>query len=116
MMYEHQHAAAAAEQQPAVGHHQQYARRKKGAAADGSGTTRRAVEAGERLEIVDLSGLSLDTLPSPSLNLGIICKLDLSNNNLQVCDLLIYALFTFFFRQTDTLFSFSGEVFRRPGA
>lgn len=40
----------------------------------------------ERLEIVDLSGLSLDSLPSPSLDLGIICKLDLSNNNLQVND------------------------------
>lgn len=38
----------------------------------------------ERFEIVNLSGLSLDTLPSPALNLGIICKLDLSNNNLQV--------------------------------
>ncbi|KAA8535832.1 hypothetical protein F0562_030848 [Nyssa sinensis] len=37
----------------------------------------------ERLEIVDLSGMSLDTLPNPSLNLGTICKLDLSNNNLQ---------------------------------
>lgn len=38
----------------------------------------------ERLEIVDLSGMSLDALPNPSLNLGTICKLDLSNNNLQV--------------------------------
>lgn len=38
----------------------------------------------ERLEIVDLSGLSLESLPNPTLNLGIICKLDLSNNNLQV--------------------------------
>lgn len=38
----------------------------------------------ERLEIVDLSGMSLDSLPSPSLNLATICKLDLSNNNLQV--------------------------------
>lgn len=38
----------------------------------------------ERLEIVDLSGMSLDSLPNPSLNLAIICKLDLSNNNLQV--------------------------------
>ncbi|CAN6547518.1 unnamed protein product [Malus baccata var. baccata] len=37
----------------------------------------------ERLEIVDLSGMSLDALPNPSLNLGAICKLDLSNNNLQ---------------------------------
>ncbi|TKY54510.1 Plant intracellular Ras-group-related LRR protein 6 [Spatholobus suberectus] len=37
----------------------------------------------ERLEIVDLSGMSLDSLPNPSLNLATICKLDLSNNNLQ---------------------------------
>ncbi|EEF44129.1 plant intracellular Ras-group-related LRR protein 6 [Ricinus communis] len=37
----------------------------------------------QKLEIVDLSGMSLDTLPSPSLNLATICKLDLSNNNLQ---------------------------------
>ena len=38
----------------------------------------------ERLEKVDLSGMSLESLPNPSLNLAIICKLDLSNNNLQV--------------------------------
>ncbi|CAK9187031.1 unnamed protein product [Ilex paraguariensis] len=37
----------------------------------------------ERLEILDLSGMSLEVLPKPSLNLGAICKLDLSNNNLQ---------------------------------
>ncbi|XAR63718.1 hypothetical protein NMG60_11023756 [Bertholletia excelsa] len=38
----------------------------------------------ERLEIVDLSGMSLDILPNPpALNIGCICKLDLSNNNLQ---------------------------------
>ncbi|GAV59713.1 LRR_1 domain-containing protein/LRR_4 domain-containing protein [Cephalotus follicularis] len=37
----------------------------------------------ERLEIIDLSGMSLKCLPNPSLNLGSICKLDLSNNNLQ---------------------------------
>ncbi|KAF5748648.1 plant intracellular Ras-group-related LRR protein 6-like [Tripterygium wilfordii] len=37
----------------------------------------------EGLEIVDLSGMSLDSLPNPSLNLATICKLDLSNNNLQ---------------------------------
>ncbi|XVF69873.1 hypothetical protein PTKIN_Ptkin11bG0115600 [Pterospermum kingtungense] len=36
-----------------------------------------------RLEIVDLSGMSLDSLPNPYLNLATICKLDLSNNNLQ---------------------------------
>ncbi|RDX83374.1 Plant intracellular Ras-group-related LRR protein 6, partial [Mucuna pruriens] len=38
----------------------------------------------DRLEIVDLSGMSLDSLPNPSLNLATICKLDLSNNNLQI--------------------------------
>lgn len=37
----------------------------------------------ERLEIVDLSGMSLEALPNPTFNLGAICKLDLSNNNLQ---------------------------------
>ncbi|KAI3447347.1 hypothetical protein Pfo_004012 [Paulownia fortunei] len=35
-----------------------------------------------KLEIVDLSGMCLEALPNPLLNLGIICKLDLSNNNL----------------------------------
>ncbi|KAK2982975.1 hypothetical protein RJ640_019253 [Escallonia rubra] len=37
----------------------------------------------ERLESVDLSGMCLESLPSPCVNLGIICKLDISNNNLQ---------------------------------
>ncbi|KAI4344483.1 hypothetical protein L6164_011704 [Bauhinia variegata] len=38
----------------------------------------------ERFELVDLSGMSLDSLPNSSLiNLATICKLDLSNNNLQ---------------------------------
>ncbi|THU58339.1 hypothetical protein C4D60_Mb03t13180 [Musa balbisiana] len=32
---------------------------------------------------LDLSGMSLDSLPNPSINLGTITKLDLSNNNLQ---------------------------------
>ncbi|MQL78789.1 hypothetical protein Taro_011218 [Colocasia esculenta] len=32
---------------------------------------------------VDLSGMSLDSLPGPSLNLAAITKLDLSNNNLE---------------------------------
>ncbi|KAL8483822.1 hypothetical protein ACS0TY_026491 [Phlomoides rotata] len=41
------------------------------------------VEDGNMLEIVDLSGMCLDTLPNPPLNLATICKLDLSNNNLQ---------------------------------
>lgn len=39
----------------------------------------------ERLDVVDLSGMSLEALPgSYALNLASICKLDLSNNNLQV--------------------------------
>ncbi|XP_010489491.1 PREDICTED: plant intracellular Ras-group-related LRR protein 6 [Camelina sativa] len=37
----------------------------------------------ERLEVVNLSGMALESLPNPSLNLAQICKLDLSNNNLQ---------------------------------
>ncbi|KAA3486299.1 plant intracellular Ras-group-related LRR protein 6-like [Gossypium australe] len=44
---------------------------------------RRFIEDEERLNIVDLSGMSLDSLPKPSLNLTTICKLNLSNNNLQ---------------------------------
>ncbi|XP_059634563.1 plant intracellular Ras-group-related LRR protein 6-like [Cornus florida] len=44
---------------------------------------RAPIQEAERLEIVDLSGMSLESLPNPSLNLGTICKLDLSNNNLQ---------------------------------
>ena len=42
-------------------------------------------EDSKKLEIVDLSGMSLNSLPSPFLiNLASISKLDLSNNNLQV--------------------------------
>lgn len=44
---------------------------------------RRSIEE-EKQEIIDLSGLSLDCLPNPSINVGLICKLDLSNNNLEV--------------------------------
>ncbi|XP_044462842.1 plant intracellular Ras-group-related LRR protein 6-like [Mangifera indica] len=44
--------------------------------------SRRSIEE-ERLEVIDLSGKSLDSLPNPCLNLASICKLDLSNNNLQ---------------------------------
>ena len=33
---------------------------------------------------LDLSGLSLESLPNPTLNLASISHLDLSNNNLQV--------------------------------
>ncbi|XVF19080.1 hypothetical protein REPUB_Repub11eG0079400 [Reevesia pubescens] len=48
----------------------------------GDGSRRRSTEE-DRLVIVDLSGMSLDSLPNPSLNLAALCKLDLSNNNLQ---------------------------------
>ncbi|KAI9123261.1 hypothetical protein K1719_006150 [Acacia pycnantha] len=37
----------------------------------------------EKLQIVDLSGLSLESLPTPSLNFALICKLNLYCNNLQ---------------------------------
>ncbi|CAN7119622.1 unnamed protein product [Brassica rapa subsp. narinosa] len=37
----------------------------------------------ERLEDVNLSCMALQSLPNPSLNLGIICKLDLSNNHIK---------------------------------
>ncbi|KAL5699631.1 Plant intracellular Ras-group-related LRR protein 6 [Ranunculus cassubicifolius] len=40
-------------------------------------------EVEEKLRVVDLSGLSMNSLPTSSLNLGTICKLDLSNNNLE---------------------------------
>ncbi|KAJ6673158.1 PLANT INTRACELLULAR RAS-GROUP-RELATED LRR PROTEIN [Salix viminalis] len=43
------------------------------------GEGRQAIEEEE----VDLSGMSLETLPNPSLNLAAICKLNLSNNDLQ---------------------------------
>ncbi|OMO52500.1 hypothetical protein CCACVL1_29217 [Corchorus capsularis] len=54
----------------------------KGGSGDHQNQRRKYAEE-ERLEIVDLSGMSLDSLPNPSLNLATICKLDLSNNNLQ---------------------------------
>ncbi|RZR72762.1 hypothetical protein BHM03_00016846 [Ensete ventricosum] len=38
---------------------------------------------GKKPQELDLSGMSLDSLPNPSINLGAIIKLDLSNNNLQ---------------------------------
>uniref|UniRef100_A0A2P2Q2Q4 Leucine-rich repeat-containing protein n=1 Tax=Rhizophora mucronata TaxID=61149 RepID=A0A2P2Q2Q4_RHIMU len=44
---------------------------------------RKGAEEEERLEIVDLSSMSLESLPNPFPNLATICKLDLSNNNLQ---------------------------------
>ncbi|KAJ1439840.1 Leucine-rich repeat [Sesbania bispinosa] len=37
----------------------------------------------ESIQIVDLSGMSLDSLPKPSFDLATITNLDLSNNNLQ---------------------------------
>ncbi|KAK1392898.1 plant intracellular Ras-group-related LRR protein 6-like [Heracleum sosnowskyi] len=50
-------------------------------------TTTRAMPISEEepqlLDVLNLSGMSLDSLPNPSINLALICKLDLSNNNLQ---------------------------------
>ncbi|OAY85758.1 plant intracellular Ras-group-related LRR protein 1 [Ananas comosus] len=37
----------------------------------------------EMAKKLDLSGMSLDSLPNPSINLGLITKVDLSNNNLE---------------------------------
>ncbi|KAJ6381169.1 hypothetical protein OIU77_029956 [Salix suchowensis] len=48
-----------------------------------NGERRNAIEE-ERLEVVDLSGISLKTLPNPSLNLATICELYLFNNDLQI--------------------------------
>ncbi|KAF8392836.1 hypothetical protein HHK36_021075 [Tetracentron sinense] len=44
---------------------------------------RRSIEEEKLENVVDLSGMSFDSLPNPSLNLVMICKLDLSNNNLE---------------------------------
>lgn len=76
MMYEHQQQQQ--QQQPQPQPVRMDMRKKPGH------ERRRSISEEERLEIVDLSGMSLDALPNPSLNLGTICKLDLSNNNLQV--------------------------------
>lgn len=49
------------------------------------GSRRRYMEEGKvRVEIVDMSGMSLHSFPIHSLNLATISNLDLSNNNLQV--------------------------------
>ncbi|KAL3743964.1 hypothetical protein ACJRO7_013247 [Eucalyptus globulus] len=57
-------------------------RRKKGKADQRKRGTA-VVEEDEKLEVVDLSGLSMESLPNPTPNLALICKLDISNNNLQ---------------------------------
>lgn len=57
-------------------------------------TTKKLTEE-ERVHVVDLNGMSLDSLPPKlSIDLGIICTLDLSNNNLQV---LVHINLTFSF-------------------
>jgi len=53
----------------------------------------------ERLQVMDLSGMNLDSLPKPSLDLATIYKLDLSNNNLQVS----FHSFTHFFQLSKQL-------------
>lgn len=42
---------------------------------------------------IDLSGMSLNSLSNPSLNLSLITKLDLSNNNLKVNYIMIDQLY-----------------------
>lgn len=69
------------EQQQQFHHHQTNKLDMRRKAAD---HRRTSIQEAESLEVVDLSGMSLDSLPIPSINLGIIYKLDLSNNNLQV--------------------------------
>lgn len=39
---------------------------------------------GKKTQELDLSGMSLESLPNPSINLSFIIKLDLSNNDLEV--------------------------------
>lgn len=69
------------EQQQQFHHHQTNKMDMRRKAAD---HRRTSIQEAESLEVVDLSGMSLDSLPIPSINLGTIYKLDLSNNNLQV--------------------------------
>lgn len=50
-------------------------------------------------QVLDLSGMSLETLPvvlNPSLNVTLVTTLDLSSNFLQVCSYGIMALFTYY--------------------
>lgn len=60
--------------------------RRSVSAIDGGATAEAAGEGdrGQNLETLDLSGMSLASLPASSINLASISKLDLSNNNIQV--------------------------------
>lgn len=53
-------------------------------AIDG-GAVAREGDRRRNLKTLDLSGMSLASLSSSSINLASISKLDLSNNNIQVC-------------------------------
>lgn len=77
MLYEHQQQQQQQQIQP------QMMRKKVGVNNNSFHERRKSIEE-DKFEIVDLSGLSLECLPNPSLNLATVCKLDLSNNNLQV--------------------------------
>lgn len=47
-------------------------------------------------EKLDMSAMSLDSIPNnPSINLGLVTKLDLSNNNLEVINY-VKLLFNYF--------------------
>lgn len=64
-------------------------RRRSGGSSHGgrgisSSTAAEENEEEERQEIMDLSGMSLESMPNPTVPLGCISRLDLSNNHLQV--------------------------------
>lgn len=44
-------------------------------------------EEDQKMEKIDMSGLSLNILPNPSVNVTLIGHLDLSNNNLEVLNI-----------------------------
>ncbi|XP_052181075.1 plant intracellular Ras-group-related LRR protein 6-like [Diospyros lotus] len=76
MMYEQQ------QQHPAASVGRQMNVRRRFPAVDKQQEKTAGIEE-ERLAIVDLSGKALSSLPNPSLTIGAICKLDISNNNLE---------------------------------
>ncbi|XP_010541089.1 PREDICTED: plant intracellular Ras-group-related LRR protein 6-like [Tarenaya hassleriana] len=63
-----------------VDHHKHHQERRTSSPSSSSMTSNLEEE---MLEVVNLSGMALLSLPNPSLNLAHICKLDLSNNHLQ---------------------------------
>lgn len=52
-------------------------------------------EEDQKMEKIDMSGLSLNILPNPSVNVTLIGHLDLSNNNLEVLMSPLIEVFSF---------------------